>query len=193
MGRDGTEGGHVGVVEGGVIMLGEGAAELRVAVDYHYCAFNHRDGGEYRPEMLVEAFLNFVMRIEAGVEDEGAMKGEATDRVGASARGCYGARSEGGEETARHGFVGVHDKVGHPFVAKMREVTEVFDEEEAYFGILRRPAIGDLRVMDYGSDHAGALTLDFEGFYYSGLPDRERLFAKLFEMETIVGFHSISN
>ena len=142
--------------------------------------------------MRVETCFIFVMRIEAGVEDEGAMKGEATDRVGASARGCYGARFEAGEESARHRFVGVHDEVGHPFVAEVKEVTEVFDEEEAYFGILRRPAIGDLRVVDNGADQAGSLTLDFEGLYYSGLPDRERLFAKLFEMETIVGavFHS---
>ena len=49
-------------------------------------------------------------------------------------------------------------------------------------------------IVDYGADHAGALTLNFEGLYYSGLPDRERLFAKLFEMETIVGavFHGDS-
>ena len=62
--------------------------------------------------------------------------------------------------------------VGHPFVAELRKVTEVFDEEEAYFGVGGRPAVGDMGIVDYGADHAGALTLDFEGLYYSSLPDR---------------------
>ena len=84
MGGDGTEGGHIGVIESGVVVLGEGAAELRVAVDYHYRAFHQRDGGEYSPEVLVKAFLHFMMRIEAGVEDEGSVEGHAADRIGAS-------------------------------------------------------------------------------------------------------------
>ena len=85
MGRNGTEGGHVGVVESGVVVLGEGTAELRVAVDYHYRAFHQRDCGEYSSYMRVETFLYFVMRVEAGVEDEGAVESHAADGVGTSA------------------------------------------------------------------------------------------------------------
>ena len=84
MGRDRTEGGHVRVVESGVIMLGKGACQFGVTVDYHYSAFHQRDCGEYGSYMRVETFLNFVMRIEAGVKDECSMEGEAADGVGAS-------------------------------------------------------------------------------------------------------------
>ena len=84
VGRDGTEGGHVGVIESGVIMFGEGAAELRVAVDYHYRAFHQRDCGKDCAYVRVKTFLHVVMRVEAGVEDQGTVEGEAADGVGTS-------------------------------------------------------------------------------------------------------------
>ena len=133
-----------------------------------------------------------MMRIEAGVEDQGTVEGHAADRVGASA-GCYdGAFPEAVGDPSCHLLVGVHDEVGHPLVAEMGEETEIFYEEKADFGISGGPAIGDLWVMDYGADHADALTLDLHWLYDSCLPDFERPFAELFKMEQIVGavFHS---
>ena len=79
VGGYGAESGHVGIVDGGVVVLGEGAGQFGIAVEDHYRASHQGYGGEYGSEVLVEAFLHFVMRIEAGVEDQGAVEGHAAD------------------------------------------------------------------------------------------------------------------
>ena len=190
VGGDGTEGGHVGVVDGGVVVLGEGAGQLGVAVEDHYRAFHQRDGGEYGTEVLVEAFLHFVMWVEACVEDQGAVEGHAADRIGAPAGGGDGAFPEAVGDPSCHLLVGVHDEIGHPFVADLTQEAEIFYEEEAHLGIVGRPAVGNLRVVDYGADHAGALTLDLQRLNDSRLPGAERLFVELPEMEEVIGAFS---
>ena len=115
--------------------------------------------------MRVEPLLHFVMRIKAGVEDECSMKGEATDGVGASAGSCYGAFLEVVDDPSGHLLVGVHDEISHPFVAEMAQEAEIIYQEEADLGVSGRPAIGYLRIVDYGADHAGALTLDLHRLY----------------------------
>ena len=74
----------------------------------------------------------------------------------------------------------------------MTQKAEIFYEEEAYFSIVGRPAVGYLRVVDYGADHACALALDLHGLNDAGLPEEEGLFVKLLEGEEIdgLGFHS---
>ena len=173
-------------------MLGEGAGQLGVAVEDHYGAFHQGDGGEYGPEVLVEPFLHFMMRVEACVEDQGAVEGHAADRIGAPAGGGDGAFPEAVGNPSGHLLVGVHDEIGHPLVADMTQKAKIFYEEETDFGVIGRPAVGNLRIVDYGADHACTLTLDLHRLDDSGLPEEERLFVKLLEGEEIdgLGFHS---
>ena len=171
-------------------MLGEGAGQFGVAVEDHYRAFHQGDGGEYGAEVLVEALLHFVMGVEAGVEDESTVKGHASDRVGTSAGGYYGAFPEAVGNPSDHLLVGVHDEIGHPLVADLRQEPEVFYEEEAHLSVVGRPPVGYLGIVDYGADHACALTLDFQRLYDSGLPEEERLFVELPEMEEVIGTFS---
>ena len=141
-------------------MLGEGTGQFGVAVEDHYGAFHQGDGGEHRAEVLVEALLHFMMGVEAGVEDEGAVEGHAANRVGASAGSYDGAFPEAVGDPSGHLLVSVHDEVGHPPVAYLTQEAEIFYEEETDFSIIGRPAVGDMGVVDYGADHAGALALD---------------------------------
>jgi hypothetical protein len=75
----------------------------------------------------------------------------------------------------------------------MIQKAEIFYKEESDFGVGRRPAIGDLRIVDYGAYHSGALTLDFHRLYDPGFPRPERAVYKLLKGEEIIGSHSISN
>ena len=174
-------------------MFGEGAGQFGIAVDYHYGAFDHGYGGKDRTDVGVEAGLFLVMGIKAGVEDEGPVEGEAADRVGTSPRCGYGAGLETGEELTGHRFVGIHDKTGHPVAIKMIQKAEILYKEEADFGVGRRPAGSDVGVMNYGADHACALTLNFHRLYNPGLPGPEGTIYKLLKGEDIIGSHSISN
>ena len=192
MGRDGTEGCHVGVVEGCVVMFGEGAAELRVAVDYHYGASDQGDSGKDRTDVGVETGLFLVMRVETGVEDQGAVESEPADRVGTSAGGRNSARFEAGKDLTGHLPVGIHNQTGHPVVAKTIQKSEIFYKEEADFGVGGRPAGSDVGIVDYGADHACFLALDFHRLYNPGFPGPEGTVHKLLKGEEIicVVFHS---